>query len=104
VWGRKKERTAPTFDPATWLAAYEAIGGRVYAVHRAHPEDSYWLGSTLERDVSGRGSELRRELNAPSEGEIRNNALFDYVVSTRGVIEVPGAGYRSAVTAWSPAP
>jgi hypothetical protein len=101
MWSWKKRvRTTTAFDPATWLAEYEAIGGKAYAVHRAAPEDSYWLGCTLERDVTGRGNELRSELNTPSDGDARNAALFDHIVSTKGVMEVPGGGYRSAVTRW----
>jgi hypothetical protein len=100
LWSRKKQPSPVSFDPAAWLREYEAIGGNVYVVHRASPENSYWLGCTLDRDVAGRGNDLRRELNAPSEGDARNSALFDYVVRTRGVMEAPAGGYRSAVTGW----
>jgi len=99
MWGKAKQPPR-TFDPAAWITEWEAIGGKVYAVHRAPPENSYWLGCTLDSDVAGRGNELRRELNAPSDGDAKNNALFDYIVSTRGVMEVPGAAYKSAVAGW----
>lgn len=63
--------TAPwTFDPAAWLAAYEAAGGGAHVIHMWHSQtrdgpatyNGIWLGITFVRD--GDGHRLIEELNA----------------------------------------
>ena len=75
------------FNPAAWLAEYEALGGKVSVMHRTGgAEAGFWVCCTLPRDPEGRGYELQAELNAAG-----NAALCDYVIALRGYLEVPSA-------------
>ena len=91
--------TAPwTFDPAAWLAEYEAVGGGAHVIHMWHSEtrdgpatyEGVWLGITYARDEAGEGYRLVEELNAGNasgeEGRRRNLALRDYLIKNRGVV------------------
>lgn len=81
------------FDPAAWVAEYEAIGGHACVVRWHGENEGLWLGLTYPRDEAGRGYQMLEELNAGNasgaEGRARNLALQNYIVATRGVMETP---------------
>jgi hypothetical protein len=78
------------FDPAAWVAEYEALGGHVSVVHWGGEKEGLWLGLTYPRDPEGRGNQMLRELYNQSGDSPRARAVLDYVAATRGVFDGRG--------------
>ena len=69
------------FDPAAWVAEYEAIGGQVDAVRPPMGGEGRCLALTFPPVAAGRGNDLLIELNQPSDRLARGRAVLDYVVT-----------------------
>jgi hypothetical protein len=80
--------TAP-FDPAAWVAEYEAIGGHVSVTHRAPRgvEPGLWLGLTFPRDPAGRGYAMQADLYDLPGDSPKARAVLDYIAEVRGVVD-----------------
>jgi hypothetical protein len=75
------------FDPAAWVAEYEALGGHVSVVQQTGKYEGLWLGITYPRDPRRRrrGYAMQAELNDPTGDPAKTDALTDYVIEARGV-------------------
>jgi hypothetical protein len=77
-----------TFDPAAWVAAYEAVGGRVHLMRQHGRYEGLWLGMDLSPDGEG----LRAELAHPDGRAERETDLACYIAASRGVQDMPKFG------------
>ncbi len=71
------------FDPAAWMAEYEAIGGAVYAIERGERRA---IQFKLPRDPAGRGNELSAALQSVPGGDW---IVYDWIAETRGAVIAP---------------
>jgi hypothetical protein len=76
----KSFKSPGSFDPAAWLAEYEALGGRANVMQRP---DGQWFGMTIPR--GGAASHLQMAIAPPQNRE----AVADLVAARDGVMPVP---------------
>ena len=88
--GGDTENFAParSFDPAAWVAEYEALGGHVTVIHRPGKdgETESWFGLFYPRDPEGRGHEMERELYAADRAKA---ALVADYIEARPALLIP---------------
>jgi len=81
-----------TFDPAAWVAEYEALGGHVSVLRWMDEREGLWLGLAFPRDPEGRGFQMQAELYDLPGDSPKARAVTDWVAETVGVTDAGNAG------------
>lgn len=78
-------RRREVFDPAAWVAQYEALGGHVSVARWPLKQEGLFLCMTIPRRWPAHVRRLNDALNDPPGDMARSRALMDYVVAARGI-------------------